>query len=50
MALLFFWNFYKGKYPYFARVIGEEIVHVITFAPQSARPGREDIKRTFGLF
>ena len=27
----------KGKYPYYVRVIGDEIVHVITFAPQSKR-------------
>ncbi|MCM1171027.1 MAG: hypothetical protein NC393_02760 [Clostridium sp.] len=40
----------KGKYPYFARVIGEEIVHVITCAPHSANPGREDIEKGYMVF
>ncbi|MBD5096365.1 MAG: hypothetical protein HDT40_05025 [Lachnospiraceae bacterium] len=40
----------KGKHPYFARVIGEEIVHVITCAPESANPGREDIENGYMVY
>ncbi|MCM1397844.1 MAG: hypothetical protein NC225_00010 [Clostridium sp.] len=40
----------KGKHPYYARVIGEEIVHVITCAPQPANFGREDIEKGYMVF